>query len=186
MPGLSGLRTLSAAAFAVLAFVTSGFVLAAPADDLREAQRLYGQGKFSAANEKLEPVLATMPKDPQARFLKALLLVEDKRTADAIQAFLSLTEDFPELPEPYNNLAVLYAAQGQFEKAKSVLELAIETAPSYAMAQENLGDVYAQLAARAYAKALQLDKNNTALAAKIAKMKDLVGPQRVSTSTKQP
>jgi len=172
-----------AAAFLALVLALADAALAAPADDLREAQRLYGQGKIAAANDKLEPLLAAQPKDPQVRFLHALLLVEEKRTPEAIQAFLSLNEDFPELPEPYNNLAVLYAAQGQYEKAKSLLELAIEVAPSYAIAHENLGDVYAQLAARAYEKALALDKNNAAVAAKVAKMKDVVAPQRISTTT---
>ena len=183
MRGASGLKRAPAAAFLAFALALAGASLAAPADDLREAQRLYGQGKIGAADEKLQPLLAAQPKDPQIRFLHGLLLIEEKRTQDAIQAFLSLNEDFPELPEPYNNLAVLYASQGQYEKAKSLLELAIQAAPSYTIAHENLGDIYAQLAARAYEKALALDKNNAAVAAKVAKMKDVVAPQRLSTTT---
>ncbi|HUP29536.1 MAG TPA: tetratricopeptide repeat protein [Usitatibacter sp.] len=146
---------------------------AAPADDLREAQKLYGQGKVAPALEKVDVFLRAQPRDPQGRFLKGLLLTEQKRTPEAIQVFTGLTEDFPELPEPYNNLAVLYASQGNYEKAKSALELAIHTHPSYATAHENLGDIYAQLASRAYDRALQLDKNNTAAQVKLAMVKDL-------------
>src|SRR3979409_1380053 len=147
--------------------------LAAPADDLKEAQKLYGQGKLAPALEKVDVFLKTAPRDPQGRFLKGLVLTEQKRVPEAIQVFTGLTEDFPELPEPYNNLAVLYASQGNYDKAKSALELAIHTHPSYATAHENLGDIYAQLARRAYDKALQLDKNNVTAQAKLAMVKDL-------------
>jgi len=161
-----------AAVFAALVGATAN-AWSAPADDLKEAQKLYGAGKVQPAMDKVDAVLKAQPKDPQARFLKGLLLTEQKKTAEAIQVFTSLTEDYPELPEPYNNLAVLYASQGNYDKAKSALELAIHTHPSYATAHENLGDIYAQLASRAYDRALQLDKNNTAAQVKLAMVKDL-------------
>ncbi len=151
---------------------------AAPADDLREAQKLYGQGKVQPALEKVDAFLRAQPKDPQGRFLKGLLLTEQKRVPEAIQVFSGLTEDYPELPEPYNNLAVLYASQGNYDKAKSALELAIHTHPSYATAHENLGDIYAQLASRAYDRALQLDKNNTTAQLKLAMVKDIFVAQK--------
>lgn len=159
--------------------LVAGSVWAAPADDLRDAQRLYGQGKLPAALEKVDAFLTAQPRDAQGRFLRGLVLTDQKRTAEAIQAFVGLTEDFPELAEPYNNLAVLYAAQGNYERARSVLELAIQTHPNYAMAHENLGDVYAQLAARSYDRALQLDRNNPTARNKSAKVKELFGAQRI-------
>jgi tetratricopeptide (TPR) repeat protein len=175
------IRSLVLAAFAVgwLAGVQ-----AAPADDLREAQRLYSQGKSQPALEKIDAFLKAQPKDPQGRFLKGLLLTEQKRVPEAIQVFTGLTEDYPELPEPYNNLAVLYASQGNYDKAKSALELAIHTHPSYATAHENLGDVYAQLASRAYDRALQLDKTNTTAQVKLAMVKDLFVSQRSAPAPK--
>src|SRR3954469_572102 len=157
---------------------------AAPADDLKEAQKLYAQGKLQPALDKVDGFLKVQPRDPQGRFLKGLVLTEQKRTNDAIQVFTGLTEDYPELPEPYNNLAVLYASQGNYDKAKSALELAIHTHPSYATAHENLGDIYAQLASRAYDRALQLDKNNTTAQVKLAMVKDIFtksGGQRAPT-----
>jgi tetratricopeptide (TPR) repeat protein len=150
----------------------------APADDLREAQKLYQQGKIAPALEKTDAYLKGNPKEPQGRFLRGLLLTEQRRVPEAIQVFTALTEDYPELPEPYNNLAVLYASQGNYEKAKSALELAIHTHPSYATAHENLGDIYAQLASRAYDRALQLDKSNTTAQTKLALVKELFVAQK--------
>ena len=164
-----------AAALLAATLGAAGGALAAPADELREAQKLYGQQKLQPALDKVDAFLKTMPRDPQGRFLRGLLLTEQKRIPEAIQVFTGLTEDFPELPEPYNNLAVLYASQGNYDKAKSALELAIHTHPSYATAHENLGDVYAQLASRAYDRALQLDKSNTTAQLKLAMVKDLFG-----------
>jgi tetratricopeptide (TPR) repeat protein len=176
------LSRLATAAAAVLIGAASP-AWSAPADDLREAQKLYGQGKTQPALDKVDGFLKSQPRDPQGRFLKGLLLTEQKRVPEAIQVFTGLTEDFPELPEPYNNLAVLYASQGNYDKAKSALELAIHTHPSYATAHENLGDIYAQLASRAYDRALQLDKNNNTAQVKLAMVKDLFSPQKVATGT---
>ncbi len=160
-------------AIAALVLLLAGPVVAAPADDLRDAQQLYGQGRLQPAMDKVDSYLKAQPREPQGRFLKGLLLTEQKKVNEAIQVFTGLTEDFPELPEPYNNLAVLYASLGNYDKAKSALELAIHTHPSYATAHENLGDIYAQLASRAYDRALQLDKNNTTAQVKLAMVKDL-------------
>src|SRR6202521_5419209 len=179
---LSMQARLRAALFAAL-LGTAVCAWSAPADDLKDAQKLYGQGKLQPALDKVEVFLKSQPRDPQGRFLKGLVLTEQKRIPDAIQVFTGLTEDFPELPEPYNNLAVLYASQGNYDKAKSALELAIHTHPSYATAHENLGDIYAQLASRAYDRALQLDKNNTTAQVKLAMVKDLFSSQRAAPSS---
>ena len=167
------MRSRLAAALAAAILGVATLALAVPADDLREAQKLYGQGKSQPALDKLEVFLRAQPKDAQGRLLKGILLTDLKRYPDAMKVFSGLTEDYPELPEPYNNLAVLYAQQGDYEKAKSALELAIQSHPGYAMAHENLGDVYAQLASRSYDRALQLDKNNAAAKAKLAQIKDV-------------
>ena len=109
------------------------------------------------------------------RFLKGLILAEQGKHADVIRIFQGLTEDYPELPEPYNNLAVLYAAQGQYERARQALEMSIRTHPSYATAYENLGDVYTKLASQAYDKALQLDSSNSTAKTKLSLVRDLIG-----------
>jgi len=147
--------------------------LAAHADDIEDASKLFKQGQRSQALDKVNDYLASKPKDAQARFLKGLILTEQGKTADAIKTFSALTDDYPDLPEPYNNLAVLYAGQGQYDKAKQLLEKAISTHPSYATAHENLGDIYAKMASQAYNRALQLDHSNTATQTKLAMIQNL-------------
>jgi len=120
------------------------------------------QGQHAKALERVNQYLAQKPGDPNARFAKGLILAEQNKTKEAIEVFSSLSKDYPELPEPYNNLAVLYASQGQYEKAREQLEKSIRTHPSYATAYENLGDVYTKLASQAYDKALQFDSSNSA------------------------
>jgi len=160
----------------------SAACLAGPAEDTKDATKLYQQGKLDQALSKVNGALAQQPKDAQGRFLKGLILTEMKKSADAIQVFVGLTEDYPELPEPYNNLAVLYASQGNYDKAKAALELAIHTHPSYATAYENLGDIYAQLARRSYDKALQLDKGNITAQGKLSMVKDIFNlPKSIPT-----
>lgn len=146
------------------------------ADDLSDVQQLLKGGNAADALKRADQFLAGNPKDAQMRFLKGVALAEQNRANDAVTVFVKITEDFPELPEPYNNLAVLYANQGHYDKARTALEMAIRTNPSYATAYENLGDVYAKLASQAYAKALQVDAGNTAVAPKLALIRDLFMP----------
>jgi tetratricopeptide (TPR) repeat protein len=148
----------------------------ARADDYDDVNQLMRQGKLAEAMAKADQYLAGKPKDPQMRFLKGVAQTQANRANDAIATFTKLTEDYPELPEPYNNLAVLHAGQGQFDKARAALEMAIRTNPSYSTAHENLGDVYAKLASQAYSKALQLDAGNTAVQPKLALIRELFSP----------
>jgi tetratricopeptide (TPR) repeat protein len=150
-----------------------GLVSPAHADDVQDANKLFKQGHHTEAMDKVNGYLAGKPKDVQARFLKGLILTEQGKSADAIRIFTELTEDYPEYPEPYNNLAVLYASQGQYDKAKHSLEMAIRTHPSYATAHENLGDIYAKMASQAYDRALQLDRTNPTTQTKLSMIQDL-------------
>lgn len=143
------------------------------ADELQEAQQLSREGKQSQALERINQYLTKRPKDAQARFLKGMIYTEQGKTLDAIRMFQDLTIDYPDLPEPYNNLAVLYFGLGQYDKARAALETAIRTHPAYATAHENLGDVYAKMASQAYDKALQLDRSNANAQTKLALVKDL-------------
>ncbi len=176
LPQTPSLARLSAI---VLGLVLSVSVSLANAQTLPDVQRLMKQNQMPQALEKVDAYISTKPKDAQGRFMKGLILTEMGRPADAIAVFTKLTEDFPELPEPYNNLAVLYAQQKQYDKARTALEMAIRTHPSYSIAHENLGDVYAKLASQAYDKALQLDSSNAATQTKLSMIKELI-----STSSK--
>ena len=134
---------------------------------------MVSQGQHGAALDRVNAYLAVHPKDVSGQFLKGVILAEQNKPAEAIRIFTTITEKHPELPEPYNNLAVLYAEQKQYDKARQSLERAIKTHPSYATAHENLGDIYAKMASDAYDKALQLDRSNSRAETKLAMVKEL-------------
>ena len=153
------------------------------ADEIQDINKLFKQNQHAQALKRVDTYLTNKPNDAQARFLKGLILTTQLKTNDAIEIFLSLTEDYPELPEPYNNLAVLYAGQGQYDKAKVALERAIHNHPNYATAQENLGDIYAKMASQAYERALQLYRNNIATQTKLALINGLFIQNKPGTTT---
>jgi tetratricopeptide (TPR) repeat protein len=144
------------------------------ADEPTEVARLLQSGQGQQALERADRFLALNPRDPQMRFLKATLLGQAERNAEAVAILEKLTEDYPDLPEPYNNLAVLHAAAGNYAKARGELEQALRLKPSYATAQENLGDVQAALAREAYGAALRLEPGRTDVSAKLALVRQLL------------
>jgi tetratricopeptide (TPR) repeat protein len=176
-------------ALTTLLAVVLGMALPALADDLDDAAKLLKAGQRDQALERVNRALAQKKDDPKARFLKGIILTEQGNTREAIDIFTRLTQDYPNLPEPYNNLAVIYAGQGQYDKARAALEQSIRTHPSYATAYENLGDVYAKLASQAYDKALQIDSSNAAAKNKLSLVRELVGrpaPTAVAATPKEP
>jgi Flp pilus assembly protein TadD len=147
------------------------------AKELAEAATLIRDRQFSTALTRLDTLIAQRPREAQARFLKGVAETELGRTAAAITTFEALAADYPELPEPYNNLAVLYAQKGEFDSARVALEMALRTAPDWAVAHENLGDIHVRLAATHYDRAARLDKDNKAAAAKLVLARELLVPR---------
>ncbi|WP_245684292.1 tetratricopeptide repeat protein [Variovorax soli] len=154
-----------------------GWAGSARADQYADVNALLRQGRANEALAKADAYVATNPRDPQMRFLRGVILTDQGKQAEAISAFTALTQEFPELPEPYNNLAALYAAQSEFGKARDALETALQRNPNYATAHENLGDVYVRLAAQSYTKAQQLDKRNTTVAPKLTLLREVFLPK---------
>jgi tetratricopeptide (TPR) repeat protein len=140
---------------------------------IAEVHRLHYAGQTDAALAKADAYLASKPNDAQVRFLKGVILADAKRRGEAIQIFQKLVDDYPDLAEPYNNLAALYAADGDYTRARTTLEQAVRANPSYATAHENLGDVYAALASQSYARAQKLEPVNGALESKLALVREL-------------
>jgi Flp pilus assembly protein TadD len=140
---------------------------ATEAVELREIDRLARELRLDEALRRLDALLERSPRNVQARFLRAVLLGEAARSDEAAAAFEAMTQEFPELPEPYNNLAVIHAAAGRYEVARALLLRAIDVAPNYVTARENLGDLYLAMAADVYARALALDPGNAALERKL-------------------
>lgn len=126
---------------------------AARADAVDEVQRLLRAGQTQQALDLAERTIAAQPRDAPMRFLKGVILSDQQRRAEAEQVFVALTDDFPELPDPYNNLAVLYAAEGRLQAALDALQAALRNDPSHRAARENLGDVHLALAIEAWSRA---------------------------------
>jgi tetratricopeptide (TPR) repeat protein len=157
----------------------SGLLLtgAAHADVYGDVSSLAKSGKTAEAIAKADQYLGSNPRDPQMRFLKGVAQSQAGDLTAATATFEALIEEYPELPEPYNNLAVIYASQSQLDKARSALEMAVRNNPNYAVAHENLGDIYARLAHDAYQRSLQLHGNNRALQLKLSTLTEMLQPR---------
>ncbi len=154
----------------LLALAVGLTVASARADVYGDVSQLLNAGRLPEAQARADQHLAGKPRDPQMRYLKGLIQRESGQAAEALATFTRLSEDFPELPEPYNGMAVIHAAQGDYDKARAALETAIRNNPGYATAHENLGDLYARLAQQAYCRALQLEAGNITVKSKLAKI----------------
>ncbi len=142
------------------------------AQDAREVEKLFRGGDTALAMQRADKAIAERPRDATMRFLRAVMLTELQRTTEAIDALNKLIEDFPDLPEPYNNLAVLLAAQGRIDAARDLLETALRHDPGYAVAHENLGDVFVRLALRAFERA-SASRNDEGLQRKLRLAREL-------------
>ncbi len=130
---------------------------AIPAD----VERLVKAKKYPEAIQLIDQLLKKTPRNVQLRYVKARLQIEMRQWDAAKKTLIEITQQFPELPEPYNNLAALSANQNNWIEARDYLELALKLRPSYGLASANLGEVYVRLGAQAYdnaAKNLQLNQ----------------------------
>jgi colicin import membrane protein len=137
-------------------------VASAHADELQDIEKLFRAGDVQQALRRADAAIEAQPRAAQMRFLKGVMLSDLKRRDEAIKVFVALTEDFPELPDPYNNLAVLYAADGQLQSALTALQSALRNDPAHRAARENLGDVYLALAQQAWTQAQATSKGDDA------------------------
>ncbi len=158
--------------------LVSGFLLAgtAHADMYADVSALTKSGKTAEAIAKADQYLSTNSRDPQMRFLKGVAQSKAGDLDAATATFQALVEEYPELPEPYNNLAVIYANNGDLDKARAALEAAVRNNPHYAVAHENLGDIYARLAHQAYKQSLQLNSSNRSLQLKLSTLTEMLLP----------
>lgn len=145
----SSIRSALAALAAMLCAATA-LAAGEPPDISREIERIFRAGDRSLAFQRVDQAIAAQPDNARLRFLRGVMLSETQREAEAVAVFERLTQDYPDLPEPYNNLAVLQAARGQLDSARELLETALRNDPAYLAARENLGDVFVRLALRAY------------------------------------
>jgi Flp pilus assembly protein TadD len=153
-------------------------------DSTPEVDASIAQKNWQAALTQLDARIATNPHDVQAKFKRGTVLAHLNRDDEAIAAFTELTQLYPELPEPYNNLAALYAKRGQFAEARAALETATKVNPSYGLAYENLGDLYLRMANEAYRHAQSLGTASATATQRIADIQKIVSPPKTRTPTK--
>lgn len=147
--------------------------------DIKDINKLIEDKKYTEALDAINKDSNSV-NSPQLMFLKGVLLAETSQENKAIDVFEKLTKTNPLLPEPYNNLAVLYANKGDYLSAQSALEKAIKTHPSYATAHVNLGDLYTRMASEAYNKALAVDESNKLAKTKLSLIKKLFNFQPIA------
>ncbi|HEX6704601.1 MAG TPA: tetratricopeptide repeat protein [Albitalea sp.] len=161
-------------------------IVPARADEQGEINRLAAAGQTTEAITRLDQLLAQRPRDPQLRFQKAVILAETQRRAEAKGILTELTVDYPEIPEPHNNLAVIYAAEGDYDRARTALDAALRANPNYAVAHQNMGDIHAQLARLSYQQALKLDPANAAIPPKLTLLRELIKPANAAAARTTP
>ena len=161
----------------VLIFIGMAFLLlsliALAQNNIGEIKLLLKNGKYVRAEILTNKSIEEDLNNPELLFYKGIIETNMSKHNQAIDTFRDLTERFPELPEPFNNLAVLYAEKGQYDLAKEILEQAIKTNPSYLTAHINLGDIFTKMASEAYNNALEIDKSNNIAITKLSMITQL-------------
>ena len=133
-----------------------------PAQITDRIAALLDQGRAEealAAIEQRQQQYATNPdplgNDVQLMFLHARALSALQRHEESIAIYRDMTQKYPELPEPWNNLAAEYVKTGRLEMARQSLDMALQANPSYSDAMRNLGRVQLLLAEEAFKAAEQ-------------------------------
>ncbi len=142
--------------------------------DLERVRSLVEEGRSKEALTNLEEHLEQFPVDPEAMFLRALLLAESQREGEARGIFEAVSGLRPDRPEPLNNLAVIQAAMGDYDGAVETLKEALRTHPAYRTAYENLTKIYGQLASEAYSRALSVDAAHERSSLELVLLSDMV------------
>ncbi len=106
--------------------------------------------------------------DVQLMFLHARALAALGRHDNAIEIYLKMTTQYPELPEPWNNLAAEYVKQGKLDMAQDALNMALSANPHYGAAKANMGQVQLMLAQQSFQDAAQLGVGGSQAKAKAA------------------
>lgn len=133
-------------------------------------------GQIPAAQALISRHLEKQPTDPQMRLMQSQIQRAQGETAKAQATLEALTQEFPELPEPYNNLAVIYAGQQRYDAALIALNQAVRARPDYVLALENLGDVHVALARLSYRQAQAVSPQSPLVSLRLDSKIQQLGP----------
>ncbi len=101
-----------------------------PADPLDEAESLLQKEQYAEAEEKLQALIKTQAKNPQAWFDLGFTQSHLGKTADAVASYQSAVDLAPDWFEANVNLGVDLARSGKRGEAVAVLKHAVELKPS--------------------------------------------------------
>jgi tetratricopeptide (TPR) repeat protein len=148
----------------VFTFFLPGLVLGNSIQQLEAKLQLK---KYASAAQTGMVLLNHQPDNLNIKFLTALALQNNKQPLIAKKYYQQIIESNPGLPEPRNNLAMIYLQQGQHDQAVDLLISALKTDPAYATAWMNLSNLYKGLASEAYRRALSEEKDVSSVVHKI-------------------
>ncbi len=158
----------------VLLVAAASGIAAAQTDSATEVRALLSRGENAAALRLAETAVAANPSDARLRFLNGVALMDMGRDAQALEIFTQLSQAYPELPDPMNNIALLQARAGQLEPARQSLETALRNDPAHRAARINLGHVHLMLAAQAWSQALAAMPGDAALLHRLQSVRALL------------
>ncbi len=124
------------------------------ASSVEDIKLLIDGENYAEAAEIGEQLLIKHPGHARIQFLTAFAYQKTQKNWKAAYHYKKLILQHPELPEPRNNLAMIFIADGDYEKASQLLVDAINTHKSYAIAYQNLNQIYASMASEAYKQAV--------------------------------
>jgi len=137
---------------------------------------MLARGEAEAALQRVQVAVAAQPRDAPLRFLQAVALMDLQRDDEALELFTRLAQEYPELPDPQNNIALLHARAGRLDQARQALEAALRNDPSHRLARTNLGQVYLMLAVQAWEKAAATGPLEPALQRRLEAVRALLLP----------
>jgi Flp pilus assembly protein TadD len=162
----------------LLALVLSGASgpAAGQVPSIGEIRASVARGDLPGALRQAVAATQAKPDDAQLRFLLGVVHMDLQQDADALAIFTALTQQFPELPDPLNNIALLQARGGRLEEARQSLQSALRADPSHRAARANLGQVYLMLAVQAWELAASAAPGDSALLQRLVAARALLAP----------
>ncbi len=158
----------------------------AHADEAAEVRDLITRGDLAAAMARTEKAIAAQPRDARLRFLRGVTLMDLGRNAEALDVFQLLTQEHPDLPDPYNNIGLLQARAGRPEAALAALQQALRCDPNHRTARINLGQVHLMLAVQAWDQLARSGPVDPALQRKLDAARTLLAAGMTPTSGASP
>jgi Flp pilus assembly protein TadD len=149
------------------------------ADEIAEMRAMAGGGDLQGAIKRVEQSLKLQPRDARLRFLYGVLLMDAGRDEAALELFTQMSQEYPELADPYNNIALLQTRAGRLELALTALQDALRAEPGHRTAKANLGQLHLMIAVRTWESLAQTGPIEPALQRRLASARTLLNSSAI-------